>query len=41
MTEYRRASIPGAPGFFTVNLAERSDNRGLIDKLDGLRWAFA
>jgi hypothetical protein len=35
MTAYRRASIPGATGFFTVNFAERRDNRVLIDKLVG------
>jgi len=41
MTEYRRAYIPGATWFFTVNLAERRDNRLLIDKIDLLRLAFA
>ena len=41
MIEYRRAYIPGVTWFFTVNLAERRDNRVLIDKLDWLRWACA
>jgi putative transposase len=41
MTEYRRAYIPGATWFFTVNLAERRGNRLLVDKIDSLRLAFA
>lgn len=40
MTEYRRAHIPGASWFFTVNLAERKGNRLLTDKIDLLREAF-
>jgi putative transposase len=41
MTEYRRAHVPGASWFFTVNLAERKDNRLLLDHIDELRLAFA
>ena len=41
MTEYRRAFIPGATWFFTVNLAERKDNRRLVENIDSLRFAFA
>ena len=41
MAAYRRASIPGATGVFTVKLAERRDNRWLIDKIAVLRWACA
>lgn len=40
MTEYRRLYVPGASWFFTVNLAERKNNRLLIDKIDLLRSAF-
>ncbi|AFL74023.1 REP-associated tyrosine transposase [Thiocystis violascens] len=40
MTEYRRAKIPGATFFFTVNLAQRRGNRLLVDKIDLLRRAF-
>jgi putative transposase len=40
MTEYRRAYIPGASWFFTVNLAERKGNRLLTDKIGLLREAF-
>ena len=40
MTEYRRFYIPGATWFFTVNLAERSGNRLLVENIDGLRHAF-
>jgi putative transposase len=40
MTEYRRAYIPGASWFFTVNLAERKENCLLTDKIDLLREAF-
>jgi putative transposase len=32
---------PARHGFFTVNLAERKDNRLLIDNIDILRLAFA
>jgi hypothetical protein len=32
MTDYRRAYIPRATWFFTVNLAERRGNRLLIEK---------
>ena len=37
---YRRANIPGACYFFTVNLAER-DKSLLIDHIASLRAAFA
>jgi putative transposase len=37
----RRAYIPGASWFFTVNLAERHGNRLLVEKIDSLRLAFA
>jgi putative transposase len=40
MTQYRRASIPGATWFFTVNLAEPNGNRLLVDEVDTLRSAF-
>ncbi len=40
MTEYRRAHVPGASWFFTVNLAERKGNRLLADQIDLLRRAF-
>jgi putative transposase len=40
MTEYRRFRHPGGTWFFTVNLAERHDNRLLIDRIDTLRSAF-
>lgn len=40
MTEYRRAKIPGATYFFTVNCAERSGNRLLVDHIDRLRPIF-
>jgi putative transposase len=40
MTDYRRVSAPGASWFFTVNLAERKDNRLLVDRVDDLRQAF-
>jgi REP-associated tyrosine transposase len=40
MTDYRRAYIPGASWFFTVNLAERKNNRLLIDQIDLLRRSF-
>jgi putative transposase len=40
MTQYRRASVPGATWFFTVNLAERNGNRLLLDEIDALRNAF-
>ena len=33
MTEYRRFYIPKALWFFTVNLAERKNNRLLIEKI--------
>ena len=38
--EYRRFYIPYAMWFFTVNLAERNNNRLLIDNIDELRKAF-
>lgn len=40
MTNYRRFYIPGATWFFTVNLAERRDNRLLVEHIDSLRSAF-
>jgi hypothetical protein len=40
MSEYRRAYIPGGSWFFTVNLAERKNNRLLIEKIDLLSSAF-
>ena len=40
MTEYRRAFVPGATWFFTVNLAERKGNRLLVEEVDSLRKAF-
>jgi putative transposase len=40
MTDYRRAYVPGATWFFTVNLAERKHNRLLLDNIDALRAAF-
>jgi putative transposase len=40
MTEYRRACIPGATWFFTVNLAERHGKPLLMDHIDLLRRVF-
>lgn len=40
MTDYRRFYIPGSTWFFTVNLAERQNNRLLIEDIDLLRAAF-
>jgi REP-associated tyrosine transposase len=40
MTQYRRAYVPGATWFFTVNLAERNGNRLLVDEVDALRAAI-
>ena len=40
MTDYRRFYIPGSTWFFTVNLAERRDNRLLLEQIDLLRAAF-
>ena len=40
MAEYRRASVPGANWFFTVNLAERNGNRLLVEAIAALRNAF-
>ena len=40
MTEYRRAWLPGATWFFTVNLAERRGNWLLVERIDVLRTAF-
>ncbi len=37
--QYRRATIPGACYFFTVNIAERNKSL-LIDHIDELRGAF-
>ena len=38
MTNYRRAHVPGASYFFTVNLARR-DTRLLTERIDDLRNA--
>lgn len=40
MTDYRRVYIPGATWFFTSNLAERRNNRSLVENTDNLRMAF-
>ncbi len=40
MTEYRRARLPGATRFFTLNMAERRGNRLLVEPIDALRTAF-
>ena len=40
MTEYRRAHVPGASWFFTVNLAQRKENHLLVERIDVLRAAF-
>ncbi|TCV83195.1 MULTISPECIES: REP-associated tyrosine transposase [Methylomonas] len=40
MTEYRRFYIPKALWFFTVNLAERKNNRLLVEQIDVLSQAF-
>jgi putative transposase len=40
MTEYRRAHVPGATWFFTVNLAERKGNRLLVEHIVELRASF-
>jgi len=40
MTAYRRAYALGATWFFTVALAERHNNRLLIERVDALREAF-
>ena len=40
MTEYRRFYQPNATWFFTVNLAERKNNRLLVDNIDLLRECF-
>ncbi len=40
MTEYRRFYIPKSLWFFTVNLAERKNNRLLIEKIAVLGQAF-
>ncbi len=34
MTDYRRFSIPGSTGFFTVNLAQRRGNHRLVDRCE-------
>ncbi len=41
MTDYRRFYVPGATWFFTVNLAQRKDNRILLENIDLLRKAFS
>ena len=40
MTEYRRTKIQGATYFFTVNCAERQNNRILENNVDALRQVF-
>jgi putative transposase len=40
MTEYRRAHVPGATWFFTVNLAQHRGNRLLAENIDLLRRVF-
>ncbi|MDO8264053.1 MAG: hypothetical protein Q7T21_12655 [Gallionella sp.] len=40
MTEYRRAHVPGASWFFTVNLAQRKGNSLLVERIDVLRAAL-
>ena len=40
MTEYRRAHVPGASWFFTVNLAQRRGNDLLVAHIAALRAAF-
>lgn len=40
MAEYRRVYVPGGSWFFTVNHAERKNNRLLVEKIDLLRSAF-
>lgn len=40
MTEYRRAKVEGATYFFTVNCAQRRENRLLTDHIEALRQAF-
>ncbi len=37
MPNYRRAKIPGAIWFFTVNLLERRDNNLLIEEISLLK----
>ena len=37
MTEYRRDHTPSSTWFFTVNLAQRRDNRLLVKRIDTLR----
>ncbi len=41
MTEYRRANVPGATYFFTVNCAERKGNSVLVENVGILRDAFS
>jgi putative transposase len=40
MTEYRRAYVPGASWFFTVNVAERKGNFLLVQRIAELRSTF-
>jgi putative transposase len=40
MTEYRRPWLPGRTWSFTVNLAQRRDNRLLVERIGLLRSAF-
>jgi len=40
MRRYVRTKVPGGTCFFTVNLAERSGNHLLVDRIDVLRESF-
>lgn len=40
VTEYRRAHVPGASWFFTVNPAQRKENRFLVERIGLLRAAW-
>ena len=40
MTDYRRAYVPGASWFFTVNLADRHNNPLFVEHIEQLRAAF-
>ncbi len=41
MAQYKRAYIPGATWFFTVNLAVRQNNPVLTENIESLRSAFS
>ena len=40
MTDYRQFECPGSTWFFTVYLAERRNNRLLVNRIDLLRESF-